>query len=59
MKIKITNAKKWNWYKDLVGTVLRVKDKDKYGDMGIQVFRPDGESPAPDVIAHGHYEYMN
>lgn len=49
MEIKIIKANDWNWYKDLIGQVLLVKNKDKYS-IGVQVYRPDGIENAPDVV---------
>jgi hypothetical protein len=57
MLAKIIKAESWNWYKDLVGKNLLIRDEYKYADLGIQVWRPDGKTPAPDVIEHGHWEY--
>ena len=56
MRIKIINAKEWNWYK--VGEVFEVKDVYKYADIGIQVVRKNNER-CPDVVSHGDYEHTN
>ena len=53
MQIKIIKAESYNWYK--VGEVYLVKDKDKYENMGLQIYREDN-GRVPDVIMHGDYE---
>jgi hypothetical protein len=53
MKIIVTKNESWNWYQ--AGEIYTVKDPDKYGSLGLQVFNGQ-EGVSPDVVAHGHYE---
>lgn len=56
MYIKITKAQDWNWYKDMIGEIFKVKSTTEYEDLGVQIYRTDGGGP--DVIQHGDYEYV-
>lgn len=56
-RIRIINSKD-NWYH--IGEEYEVRDENAY-DIGIQVVRPipEGRDRVPDVVMHGHYEFIN
>lgn len=51
-EIRITKAKKDNWYKK--GETYYILDAYKYQPLGVQVVR-EGNGRVPDVVENGHF----